>query len=165
MHLKPIQLRRRRWTLFFSIPFTVAMLATLAFSIFLLITVDERLVKFIAGVGGFGAFCVAGTLGKSVLEALYDLAPAVTVDARGLHDLRGGEQLIPWHRVERVLVDTEGERIRVYLTADASEHKLLSGARRLVSGGDLTVALGGLVYNYRHLSRALAEYHRQGKTR
>ena len=53
MPLKPIHLRRRRWTLLFTAPFAVFMLATFAYSVFLLIAIDERLVKLIAGASAF----------------------------------------------------------------------------------------------------------------
>ncbi|GKS99550.1 hypothetical protein AVKW3434_09200 [Acidovorax sp. SUPP3434] len=166
MPAKRLTLRRRRWTLIFSLPFTVLMLAICIYSVVLMFT-GNRLFTFLAGLSAFGAFCVGGTLGKTVLEALCDLQPAVIVDSHGLNDLRGGTGLVPWHEIERVKLDLDEQRILVDVADHAApdRRRWISRTRRLLSGGDYTVALAGLSYHPQELERALAWHHRQGTNR
>lgn len=166
MSLNPVLLRRRRWTLVFSLPFTLLMVGTCAYSLFLIGAADERLVRWIAGFMAFGTFCVGGTFGKAVLEALYDLQPAVIIDASGLTDRRGAG-LLAWQDIESVKVDPDEQLILVKFVANAATARsgLISKTRRLFQGADYTVALGGLSYNPRTLARALAEHHRQSRAR
>ena len=167
MPLKPIHLRRRRWTLFFTIPFTAAMLATFAYSVFLLIVIDERLVKLIAGVGAFATFCIGGSLGKTVLDALYDLEPAVIVNSEGLDDVRGGTGLVFWHEIESVKLDMDEQQIRVKVAARAAPDRraLVSATRRLFTGADYSIDLHGLSYYPHGLKQALAEHQRKAARR
>lgn len=166
MPAKRLALRRRRWTLIFSLPFTVLMLVICIYSVFLLFT-GNPLVTFIAGLSAFGTFCVGGTLGKTVLQALCDLQPAVIVDSNGLNDVRGGTGLVPWHEIERVKLDLDEQRILVDVADHAApdRRRWISRARRLLSGADYTVALAGLSYHPQELERALAWHHRQGGNR
>ena len=167
MATKELQLRRRRWTLVLSLPFTLVMAAIGAYSIFLLFTAEERFVLAVAGCGAFVSLCLVGTMGKAVLEALYDLRPAVVIDSTGLIDRRGRAGLIPWHEIERVKLDLDEQQILVNMAGSASpdRRKLISTTRRLIHGADYTIALGGLRYDPRELERSLAEHHRQGITR
>ncbi len=166
MPAKRLALCRRRWTLVFSLPFTVLMLAICIYSVVLLFT-GNRLITFLAGLSAFGAFCVGGTLGKTVLQALCDLRPAVIVDSHGLNDIRGRTGLVPWHEIERVTLDLDEERILVDVADPAApdRRRWISRTRRLLSGGDYTVALAGLSYHPRELEQALAWHHRQGGSR
>ncbi len=163
MPLKPIHLRRRRWTLFFTVPFTLAMLATFAYSVFLLIAIDERLVKLMAGVSAFATFCIGASLGKTVLAALYDLAPAVIINAEGLDDIRGGTGLVFWHEIERVKLDMDEQQIRIKVAARAAPARraLVSATRRLFTGADYAIDLHGLSYHPHRLKQSLAEHQRQ----
>ncbi|MDA8445137.1 STM3941 family protein [Paracidovorax valerianellae] len=163
---KRLTLRRRRWTLVFSLPFTVLMLVICIYSVFLMFTGD-RLVTFIAGLSAFGTFCVGGTLGKAVVQALYDLQPAVIIDSHGLNDVRGGNGLVPWQEIERVTLDLDEQRILVDMADHAvpERRRRVSKTRRLLSGGDYTVALAGLSYHPQELGRALAWHHRQSGNR
>ena len=167
MPTKELQLRRRRWTLVFSLPFTLVMVAVGAYSIFLLFTAEERFVLALAGCGTFISLCLVATIGKAVLEALYDLRPAVVIDSTGLIDRRGSAGLIPWHEIERVKLDVDEQQILVNMAGSASpdRRKLISTTRRLIYGTDYTIALVGLRYDSRELERSLAEHHRQGINR
>jgi hypothetical protein len=106
-------------------------------------------------------------MGKAVLEALYDLRPAVVIDSTGLIDRRGSAGLIPWHEIERVKLDLDEQQILVNMAGSASpdRRKLISTTRRLIYGADYTIALGGLRYDPRELERSLAQHHRQGIAR
>ena len=167
MPLKPIHLRRRRWTLLFTAPFAVFMLATFAYSVFLLIAIDERLVKLIAGASAFATFCIGASLGKTVLAALYDLEPAVIVNAEGVDDIRGGTGLVFWHEIESVKLDMYEQQIRVKLAArTASDRRaLVSATRRLFTGADYSIDLHGLSYRPHRLQQALAEHQRKAARR
>ncbi len=116
----------------------------------------------IGGCAAFGALCVGGTLGRSALEAWRNNDPAVVVDQHGLNDLRSATGLIPWHEIETVTLDVDEQRILVNV-AKGSANSRRSTTRRLLAGGDYTVALGGLSYSHRELSKSLAEHHRQGR--
>lgn len=106
MHPKPLYRHRRRWTLFFSVPFALLLLAAFGYCLFLPFAADDRLVKIIGGGGAFVAFCAGGTFGKTVLAALWDLGPAVVaVDSAGLDDRRGGTGLVSWRDIESVKLD------------------------------------------------------------
>ena len=165
MPMKGLQLRRRRWTLLLSLPFTLAAIG--AYSIFLLFTAEERVVLAVAGCGAFVSLCLGGTTGKAVLEAMYDLHPAVVIDSAGLTDRRGGAGLIPWHEIEKVKLDDYEQQILVHMASSASPDRRMSTStiRRLVHGADYTIALGGLCYDPQELERSLADYHRQGGAR
>ena len=161
MHPRPLQLYRRRWTLVFSVPLAAFIALVGAYSVFLLFTGD-RLVMAIGGCGAFVALCVGGTLGRSALEAWRNNDPAVVVDRHGLNDLRSATGLIPWRDIETVTLDVDEQRILVNVTKGAANSRR-STPRRLLAGGDYAVALGGLSYSHRELSKALAEHHRQGR--
>ena len=167
MPLKPIHLRRRRWTLLFTIPFTMVMLASFAYSVFLLIAIDERLVKLIAGVGAFATFCIGGSMGKTVLDALYDLEPAVIVNSEGLDDIRGGTGLVFWHEIESVKLDMDEQQIRVKVAARAAPDRraLVSATRRLFTGADYSIDLHGLSYHPHGLQQSLADHLRKAVRR
>ena len=167
MPLKSIHLRRRRWTLLFTIPFTVVMLATFVYAVFLLIAIDERLVKLIAGVGAFATFCIGATVGKTVLQALHDLEPAVIVNSEGLDDIRGGTGLVFWHEIEGVQLDMDEQQIRVKVAARAAPDRraLVSATRRLFTGADYSIDLHGLSYYPHGLKQALAEHQRKAARR
>lgn len=162
---RPLQLYRRRWTLVFSLPLVLMMGIVGIYSVYLMFTGD-RLVMMFAGCGAFVAFCVGGTFGKSVLEALRNKEPAVIIDARGLSDFRGSVGLIPWHEIASARLGDDEQVILINFgnQADQSRRRLTSTARRLFSGADCTVALGGLSYNFRELEKSLAEHLRHGKT-
>lgn len=165
MSPKSLELRRRRWTLVFSLPFTIFIIVTGLYSTFIAFVTEERLVAAIAGCGAFVAICVGGTFGKAVLEALSNLRPAVVLDSQGLNDLRGGLGLLPWHDIERLKLDVDEQRILLNFSngAGLGSHPLISTTRRLFSGADYTVDLGGLHYNPRELRQALVAYHRLGR--
>lgn len=160
---EPLQLRRRRWTLVFTFPFTVCIAIVGAYSVFLLFS-DDILLKLVGGVSAFVAFCVGGTLGKSVLEAWRNNDPAVVIDRHGLNDLRGGAGLVCWHDIETVKLDLDEQSILVnFARHAASKGHMTSKTRRLFTGADCTIALGGLSYSHIELARSLAEHHRQAK--
>jgi hypothetical protein len=159
-----MHLYRRRWTLIFSLPFTVLMAGSCAYSLFVLCVADDRLINVIAGVAAFGTFCVAGTFAKAVLEALNNRKPAVSIDATGVTDTRGGGLLL-WHDIESVKLDPDEQLIRVKFVATTATQRrgLISKTRRLFNGADHTIALGGLSYNHRKLAQALAQFQRQSR--
>lgn len=159
--LRPLQLYRRRWTLVFSIPFTALMALVGAYSVFLMF-IGDRFVMVIGGFGAFVALCVGGTLARSALDAWSNTDPAVVVDLHGLHDLRGAIGLIPWREIETAKLDLDEQRILVTFATGAAG-RVKSTGRRLLTGGDYTVALGGLSYSHRELANTLAEYLRQGR--
>lgn len=97
-----------------------------------------------------------------MLEAWRNKARAVVVDQHGLNDLRGETDFVPWHRIETVRLDLDEQRILVDI-ATAPSRGLAGTTRRLLSGADYTVALGGLSYKHRELAKALAEHHRHRK--
>lgn len=122
----------------------------------------DRLAMVMGGCGAFVAFCVGGTLGRSALEAWRNNDPAVVIDQHGLNDLRSATGLIPWREIETVKLDVDERRILVNVAKGAANSRR-STTRRLLAGGDYAVALGGLSYSHRELSKALAEHHRQGR--
>ncbi len=160
----PVNLYRRRWTLMFSLPFTALMLGTCVYALFVLGVADDRLVQVIAGVAAFGTFCVGGTFAKAVYEALSNLQPAVIIDARGVEDLRGAG-LLAWQYIESVKLDPDEQLILVKFVDNAATARrgLISTTRRIFSGADQTIALGGLSYSHRKLAVSLAEHFRQSR--
>lgn len=163
---KPLYLHRRRWTLFFSVPFALLLLAAFGYCLFLLIAADDRLVKIIGGGGAFVAFCAGGTFGKTVLDALWDLGPALAVDSAGLDDRRGGTGLVSWHDIESVKLDDASEQqqilVKVVARTSPDHPKRVNKTRRVFFGADYAIALDGLHYHHQQLARSLAEHHRQG---
>lgn len=159
---KSLQLRRRRWTLVFSVPFTIFIAIVGAYSVCLIFSGD-RFLMLIGGCSAFAAFCVGGTLGKSALEAWRNNDAAVVVDEHGLNDLRGKTSFIPWHQIETVKLDVDEQRVLVNMAKDGRRHLITSATRRLLSGADHTIALEGLSYSHHELAKALAEHHRYSK--
>jgi hypothetical protein len=101
MPTKELQLHRRRWTLVFSLPFTLVIGAIGAYSIFLLFTAEER---FVLAVAGCGAFVYAGARESNAADTVSRLgateiagrrtartrfAFACQTDARAFIDARG----------------------------------------------------------------------------
>jgi len=162
---KPLPLRRRRWTLVFSLPFTAFMAFAGAYSVFLMFSA-ERVAVMLGACGAFVSLCVGGTLGKAALDAWRNEEPAVVVGADGLHDLTGETGLVPWHRIDAVRLDDYEQRILVTLVVASPDRagRLVSATRRLLAGADYKVDLRGLAYRPRELAAALAEHHRQGRS-
>jgi hypothetical protein len=160
---KPLQLYRRRWTLVFSLPFTAFFVLVGAYSLFLLLNAPDRLIALFAGCALFVAFCVAGTMGKTVLQALLNKDPAVVIDSQGLWDMREDSRL-PWQEIGKLKLDGDEQRILVSLDTRASQRQT-SQIRRLLSGADVTIALGGLSYDHRELEKSLLDHHRHGRVR
>lgn len=158
-----LELRRRRWTLVLSVPFTVVMAMLGIYSMVAMLGGD-RLAMLVGGCGVFGSFCVAGTVGKAAFAAWRGVGPAVVVDGRGVTDHRGGTGLIPWHDVQTVKLDDDERRILVNVVRSAaSSGRVMTTARRLFGGADHAIALGGLRYDPRALAKALADNHRRGR--
>lgn len=163
--IEPMVLYRRRWTVYFTLPFAGLMLAVCAYSIFLMFTGD-KLVMLIGGVGAFATFCIGGTVGKSGWDALFHPEAAVVIDADGLHDARGTTGPVAWNEIEKVRLDVAELRIYVHVGHQTpNRHPLASTTRRLFTGGDFTVSLSGLGFDERQLAKALAAHHRQGRAR
>lgn len=139
------------------------MVLATAYGVFLLFTGD-RLLMLIGGIGGFAAFCIGGTLGKSAFDAWRNNDPAVIVDREGLDDVRGGSGVIPWSEIEKVRLDLYENRILVnFAGSGGRSHSGASTVRRLFAGADCTITLRGLSYDPRELAKALAEHHRRGR--
>ncbi len=166
---EPLQLRRRRWTLVFSIPFLLFIVLGGVYCVVALSSgFDGRLGIALAVCAGFTTFCVAGTLGKLVFEAIVDKGPALIVNARGLHDLRSKRGLIPWGHIERVRFDDEDTHLLVTLKPEAAPRRgrLMRAVRSLLSVADYSIALGALSYDHGQLKRTLDAFHRaEGKSR
>jgi len=162
MQPQPILLYRRRWTLFFQVPFVVLMAILTAFAIFMAVAFDDRLFTVVFSLGAFCTFCIAGTLGRSAWEAHRNREPAVVIDAAGITDLRDEDpQPMPWEAMERVRLDSD-ERIVVRLrTSDkAPALRVISQAlQRWQQGGDVVVSLAGLAHNPHTMQRTLSAFH------
>lgn len=163
MQPRPIFLYRRRWTLLFQVPFTLLMVACLAYSVFLIYASDSRLVTLIGSVGAFVAFCIAGTLGRSAWEAYRVREPAVVIDETGITDLRDDEsQTVPWDAMERVQLDNYENTIRVKLRSSSTASAvgvIVKTLQRWQRGGDVVFLLGGLAYDPRQIQAALRAHH------
>lgn len=163
MQPRPIFMYRRRWTLLFQVPFTLLMLACLAYSVLLIYAADNKLLTLIGSAGAFGSFCIAGTLGRSAWEAYREREPALVIDESGITDLRDDDsQTVPWEAMERVLLDISENIIRVKLRTSSTESALgviVKTLQRWQRGGDVVFLLGGLAYDARQVQMALRAHH------
>ena len=163
MQPRPIFLYRRRWTLLFSVPITLLMVACLVYSVLLIYTADNRLVTLTGSVGAFASFCIAGTLGRSAWEAYRVREPAVVIDESGITDLREEDShTVPWEAMERVWLDITENTIRVKLRSSSNASALgviVKTLQRWQRGSDVVFLLGGLAYDVRQVQTALHAHH------
>lgn len=160
---QPIVMYRRRWTLLFQVPFTLLMVACLAYSVLLIYAADNKLLTLIGSVGAFSSFCIAGTFGRSAWEAYRERDPVVVIDESGITDLRDEDShTVPWEAMERVLLDITENTIRVKLRTSTTESAIgviVKALQRWQRGGDMVFLLGGLAYDARQVQMALRAHH------
>ncbi|MBL7087294.1 hypothetical protein [Acidovorax sp.] len=163
MQPQPIMLYRRRWTLVFQVPFTLLVLACLAFSLYWAAVSNDRLLTILCLCAAFVAFCVGGTLGRSTLEAYRVRDPAVVIDATGITDLRQDDpHTVPWEAMERVHLDNYENVILVKLRPghkDSALRVIFKALQRWQQRGDVVFFLGGLAYDTRQIQTALKAFH------
>ena len=161
---QPILLYRRRWPLFFQVPFVVFMAANFAAALVFAYVADNRLVTALCLFAAFGLFCAAWTLGRSALETYQRHGPAVVIDASGITDLRDESSLtVPWDAMERVLLDNSESVILVTLRPghkDSALRVISKALQRWQQRGDVVFSLGGLAYDTRQIQNALKTFHR-----
>lgn len=158
-------MRRRKWTLIFSIPFVAMLVAGGVYALYLFLAVgaDDKLIRLFSGLALFVYFCVAGTMGRSVLDVLRSQGPALIVDAEGITDVEHDAELVPWTEIEKVKIDDEDNCIVVnffegsrYVAGRGQVSKI---TRRLLRRGDRKFPLQGLVFRWHDLEKALKEFH------
>lgn len=163
MQPQPILLYRRRWTLIFQLPFTLLMVLTLPYAVYLAVAVDGPLFRAVFSLAAFAAFCIAWTLGRSAWEAYRWRDPALVVDATGITDLRGDDQhCVRWDAMERVHLDNYENRILIRLRAARTESALgvvIKTLRRWQMEGDVAISLRGLAYNTQQIQTGLKAFH------
>ncbi len=156
-------LYRRRWTLFFQVPFAVVMGILTVYVLVMAVVLDDRLFTILFSLSAFCTFCLAWTLGRAALEAHRNREPAVVIDATGITDLREeGPQPVPWDAMERVRLDSDDRIvIRLHTSEKASTVRVVSLAlQRWQQGGDVVVSLAGLGFNPYELHRTLNAFHK-----
>ncbi|KRD14490.1 MULTISPECIES: hypothetical protein [Acidovorax] len=163
MQPHPILLYRRRWTLFFQVPFAVLMAILTAYAIFMALVFDDRLFTVLFSFAAFCTFCLAWTLGRGALEAHKNREPAVVIDETGITDLRDEDpQPVPWEAMERVRLDSDDRIVvRLHTSDKVSALRVISLAlQRWQQGGDVVVSLAGLAHNPHILQRTLSTFHK-----
>ncbi|MEC5398815.1 hypothetical protein [Uliginosibacterium sp. H1] len=166
--MKPeaLHLRRSRWTLVFTLPFVVFMLAGGIWALVIALTSDERIWIAVGCFFAFAALCIGGAIGKGMWEALSDRGVALIIDEEGVNDVRGG-RAFAWSEIERIGIVAGGARILLNLKASAmpADTGLQHGIRRLVGGADHAIELRGLSYSPRALDFALKAFPRNAASR
>lgn len=159
-----LSFERRRWTALFSLPFAVVLaLGGLVSLAWLPQVLGARLGLTLAVLAVLASFALAAAIGRSAWQALSSTGPALVVDARGITDRFHLHTHLPWPVIESATVDHgEGNDLMLVLRPgtrlpQGGEVKptLLRRLRRLFSGGDVRIPLGGLVVDHRRLRDAL----------
>lgn len=156
---RPLALRKRRWTLIFTLPFAVTLALCGLGSVMLLHWLPGNFGVAAAAVCAFTYLCVAGAIGKSALDTLATQAPSLIIDQDGLTDVSRNVGPIPWRHMRRVDLDDYEGRIVVSLIHDPQT--LIGAARRVFDGGDMAFSLAGLSYDAAQLEATLKAFHSQ----
>jgi hypothetical protein len=160
----PLALERRRWTALFTLPFVAIMaVAGLMSVIWLPHLLGPRLGYATWVLFALFSVALAVTLGREALQALNSRGPALVVDAEGITDHFRLHTHVPWSVVESATIDGEdGNDLSLMLrpgTALPGGRQVKATFRRRMGRwfgrADLTIPLGGLVYNHRELRDAL----------
>ena len=162
-----LALEQRRWTALISLPFTLVMAASGLYSLQLL----PRLLGARPGIiiGGLAALvCVAMaiTIARSAWHALTDAGPALLIDAHGITDRFHLNTHVPWSAIRSTSLDYGGGNSLVLnlrpgstlANGETVRNTWSRAANRLFNGGDLTIPLGGLVYDPSQLRETLAAH-------
>jgi hypothetical protein len=163
----PLALERRRWTALFSLPFALVLVASgLTGLRWLPLVLGNRPGWIVGALYALAAVALALSIGRSAWQALTAAGPALLVDTRGITDRFHLHTQVPWSAILATSLDYgDGNSLVLRLRAGAT---LADGqvvrdtwgraARRLLAGGDLTIPLGGLVYDHAQLREALAAH-------
>lgn len=157
----PLSFEQRRWTVVFALPFAALMaLGGPAMLLWLPSLLGAKLGIPLGIFFALASLALAGGIGGPALKALRQKGPALVIDARGITDNFHLNKHLPWQVIESACVDLgDGDTLVIVLRPGA---RLPGGAmvraqfwRRLFSGGDLSIPLGGLVCNHHRLREVL----------
>jgi hypothetical protein len=162
-----LALERRRWTALFSLPFALVLAINAVLSLRWMPQLLGSRAGWIVGVlAALAGGALAISLGRSGWQALTDAGPALLVDARGITDRFHLHTHVPWGAIRSTSL-SYGDGNSLVLTLRPGG-MLANGemvrdtwgraARRLLNGGDLTIPLGGLVYDPLQLRETLAAH-------
>ena len=155
-----IHLYRRRWTLYFQVPFTVLMALTTAYSVFLAVASNDRLLTLIGAIGAFGSFCITWTLARSAWDAHQNREPALIIDAQGILDLRQDDpQTVRWNAMESVHINFRTDAIVARLRHGNQGSITQALQRAYRGGGDVAFSLHGLAHDTSVIQSTLKAFH------
>jgi hypothetical protein len=163
----PLALEQRRWTALIALPFTLVIAVSGLSGLRLLPRLlGDKAGWIIAALAALVCVGVAGSIARGAWRALTAAGPALLVDASGITDRFHLHTHLPWSAILSTSLDYgEGNNLTLRLRpgaigADGQVVRNTWGraARRLLAGGDLTIPLGGLVYDYTQLREALAAH-------
>lgn len=163
----PLSFEQRRWTAVFTLPFAAVLLLSGLISLtWLPAWLGPRLGWPAAALGLLTCGCVGLSIGSSAWRALRSRGPALIVDDRGITDRFHLNTFIPWSAVQSATIDRgHGYHLILVLRPGASlpdggrvQPTFWRQVRRLFSGGDVQIPLGGLVYNPNRLRAALQSH-------
>lgn len=159
-----LSFERRRWTALFTLPFVAIVgLSGLMSVIWLPHLLGPRLGYVTGALFALFSVALAFTLGREALQALNSRGPALVVDAEGITDRFHLHTHVPWSVVESATIDGEdGNDLSLMLRPGTAlprggqvKPTLRRRMGRWFGRADLTIPLGGLVYNHRELRDAL----------
>jgi len=159
-----LALERRRWTALFALPFAIVVAVSGVRCVWWLPQLlGPRAGSILGWLVALAAVAMAASVGREAWRSLTEPGPALILDARGITDQFHLHAHLPWSAVQAVKLEHgDGASLVLVLRPGAvlpSGHVVRPSwrqqARRLVSGGDLTIPLGGLVYQPRRLRETL----------
>lgn len=162
-----LELDRRRWTALFALPYSVVLAVGAVFAYqWLPMVLGARPGKIIGSIAALVCAAFAFTLARSAWRALTDAGPALRIDAQGITDRFHLNTHVPWTAIRNATLGYgDGDRLTLTLRpgarlADGQVFRSTWGgaARRLLDGGDLSIPLGGLVYQHGQLRDTLAAH-------
>ena len=163
----PLALERRRWTALFSLPFALVLVASgLTGLRWLPLVLGNRPGWIVGALYALAAVALAMSIARSAWQALTAAGPALLVDTRGITDRFHLNTQVPWSAILATSLDYgDGNSLVLRLRPGATlpDGEVVRdtwgrAARRLFAGGDLTIPLGGLVYDHTQLREALAAH-------
>ena len=164
---RPLRLYRRRWTAYFSLTFAVVLCVsglTIAVVAASIPTASLRYVMWIVVVGS--SLAIAASLANGALKALTSKDPVLTFDDEGVTHVDGDSTFLAWSEIARIsTTHNDGDRLGIWFTRSSAYHQetgaLKAIAQRALSGADMSIRLGDLVYNPTELKKTVAAYHLQ----
>ncbi|MBC3917129.1 hypothetical protein H8L32_06550 [Undibacterium sp. CY18W] len=171
-----LELYRRRWGAYFSLPFGIAMCIEGIWALIFCITVFRGLAGIVIGIFALVLSLAFGiSLIQGAVKTFKARGPALVFDEAGITHMNDGEEFIPWEAIEYISSNEgEGNDLGIWFKSKntskntSGNDKPASGSfinklKRSLIGADKTIQLGGIVYNPQALAKTIAKLHQQSR--